>query len=233
MKQTTQNLEISSEQLAQYLAQQKPLLLFDLRDKQSFEKSHIKGSVHAVCNTQTKEKIMPKIPKNIKIILISEPESFAKETAEMMTSFGLDAYFLAGGLSSWNGKLSHGQTGKIISPDELAEKLDSVFLLDVRETTEFSEYQIPNSTNIPLEDLFDSETIEKIPKDKSVVTICPHGNRAMVASFALTRAGIDSQTLAGGLAGWNQILKPVTIVQNPRVIQVQKIYIYLEKVKKE
>jgi glyoxylase-like metal-dependent hydrolase (beta-lactamase superfamily II) len=39
----------------------------------------------------------------------------------------------------------------------------------------------------------------------------------------LTRAGIDSQTLAGGLAGWNQILKPIYIVQKPKVIQVQKI----------
>lgn len=224
MKQTTQNLEISSEQLAQYLTQQDPLLLFDLREKQSFEKSHIKGSVHAVCNTQAKEKIIPKIPKNTKIVLISEPETFAKETAEMMASFGLDAYYLAGGISSWNGELSKGQTGKIITPDDLAGKLDSVFLLDVRDSSEFSEYQIPGSKNIPLEDLFDSKTLEKIPKDKEIVTICPHGNRAMVASFALARAGVDSKTLADGLAGWNQVLKPVTIVKEPtQIIQIQKV----------
>ena len=43
MKQATQNLEISSEQLSEYLDQQIPLLLFDLRDKENFEKSHIKG----------------------------------------------------------------------------------------------------------------------------------------------------------------------------------------------
>ena len=224
MKQTTQDLGVSSEQLGQYLAQQVPLLLFDLRDKESFEKSHIRGSVHAVCDTQAKEKIMPKIPKNTKIILISEPESFAKETAQMLTSFGLDAYFLAGGLSSWNGELSQGQTGKIIAPDELAKKLDSVFLLDVRDSSEFSEYQIPGSINIPLEDLFDSKTLEKIPKDKAIVTVCPHGNRAMVASFALARAGVDSQTLADGLAGWNQVLKPVTVVKEPtKIIQIQKV----------
>ena len=224
MKQTTKNLEISSEQLSKYLAQQVPLLLFDLRDKVNFEKSHIKGSVHAVCNIQAKEKIMPKIPKNTKIILISEPENFAKETAEMMTSFGLDANFLAGGISSWNGELSKGQTGKIITPNKLVKKLDSVFLLDVRDSSEFSEYQIPGSINIPLEDLFDSKIIEKIPKDKEVVTICPHGNRAMIASFALARAGIDSQTLADGLSGWNQVLKSVTVVKEPtKIIQIQKI----------
>ncbi len=224
MKQTTQNLEISSDQLSKYLTQQVPLLLFDIRDKESFEKSHIKGSVHAVCNTQAKEKIMPKIPKNTKIVLISEPENFAKETAEMMVSFGLDVYFLVGGISSWNGELTNGQTGKIITPDELVKKLDSVFLLDVRDSSEFSEYKIPNSTNIPLEDLFDSKIIEKIPKDKQVITICPHGNRAMIASFALARAGIDSQTLVDGLSGWNQVLKSVTVINEPtKIIQIQKI----------
>ncbi|MFB5621086.1 MAG: rhodanese-like domain-containing protein, partial [Nitrosopumilus sp.] len=224
MKQTTQNLEISSEKLSEHLAQEVPLLLFDLRNKENFEKSHIEGSVHAICNTQAKEKIMPKIPKNTKIILISEPENFAKDTAEMMTSFGLDAYFLAGGFSSWSGKLSQGQTGKIITPDDLAKKLDSVFLLDVRDPNEFSEYQIPGSNNIPLEELFDSKIIKTIPKDKEVVTICPHGNRAMIASFALARAGINSQTLADGLAGWNQVLKPVTVVNDPtKIIQIQKV----------
>jgi glyoxylase-like metal-dependent hydrolase (beta-lactamase superfamily II)/rhodanese-related sulfurtransferase len=167
---------------------------------------------------------MPKIPKVAKIVLISEPEEFAKNTANMMASVGLDAYYLEGGFSSWKGKISNGQTGKTILPDELAQKLDDVFLLDVRNTDEFSEYKIPGSKNIPLQDLFDTKTIQEIPKDKKIVTICPHGNRAMIASFALSRTGIDSQTLAGGLAGWNQVLKPVTVVTSPtRIIQVQKI----------
>lgn len=222
MEQT--QLGISSEQLEQDLIQQKPLLLFDLRTKESFEKSHISGSVHAVCDINAKEKIMPKIPKNAKIILISDPEEYAKETAHMMKSFGLDVYYLIGGFHSWKGSISKGVTGKMITPDNLAQKLESVFLLDVRNTDEYSEFQIPGSINIPLGDLFDSKTIAKIPKDKEIVTICPHGNRAMIASFALARAGIDSKTLEGGLAGWNQVLKPVTIVREPvQIIQVQKI----------
>jgi len=222
MKKTTPGM--SSEKLDLDLVQQRPLLLFDLRLKEDFEKSHVSGSVHAVCDAHAKEKIMPKIPKNTKIVLISEPEDFAKEIAEMMVSFGLDAHYLEGGFSSWQGKTSSGQTGKTIPPDQLTEKLEDMFLLDVRNADEFSEYRIPGSTNIPLGDLFDASTLQKIPKDKEVITICPHGNRAMIASFALERAGIHSQTLEGGLAGWNQFLKPVTAVQKPiKIIQVQKI----------
>ncbi|MCV0401820.1 MAG: MBL fold metallo-hydrolase [Nitrosopumilus sp.] len=220
----TSNLGISPSQLNEDLTNQKPLLLFDLRSKDVFESSHIEGSVHAVCDVQAKEKIMPKIPKNTKIVLISEPEDFSKETANMMSSFGLDAHYLEGGFSSWKGNLSKGQTGKIILPDDLAQKLNDVFLVDVRNTDEFSEYKIPGSVNIPLDDLFNSETLQKIPKDKQIVTICPHGNRAMVASFALARAGINSHVLKDGLAGWNQVLKPVTVVNEPiKIIQVQKI----------
>ena len=219
----TKNQKISSEQLNEELSQRKPLLLFDLRPKDQFEKGHVRGSVHAVCDAQAKEKIMPKIPKKAKVVLISEPEEIAKEIAQMMASFGLNAYYLEGGFYSWKGKTEEGQIGKIITSEQLESQLNQVFLLDVRNEDEFSEYQIPGSVNIPLDELFDEKVLEKIPKDKTVVTICPHGNRAMVASFALTRAGIDSQTLEGGLAGWNQVLKAITATQKPKIIQVQKI----------
>ena len=223
MNKNTKDHQISAKQLNDELSQQMPLLLFDLRPKDQFEKDHIKGSVHAVCDVQAKEKIMPKIPKNAKIVLISDPEDTARETTQMMNSFGLDAYYLEGGFYSWQGKTEKGQTGKVITADQLESQLENVFLLDVRNKDEFSEYQIPGSVNIPLDDLFNVNTLKNIPKDKPIVTICPHGNRAMVASFALARGGIDSQTLVGGLAEWNQVLKPVTVTQIPRIIQIQKV----------
>jgi len=224
MNQISKNLTISAQQLSQDVAQQTPMLIFDLRTSEQFEESHVPGSVHAVCDTHAKEKIMPKIPQNTKIVLISEPEEISKEIAAMMAGFGLDAYYLQCGFSGWNGDLTTGKTGKSITPDEVISKLDELYLLDVRDTEEFSEYQISGSVNIPLSDLFDPKTLQKIPQDKEIVTICPHGNRAMIASFALARAGIYSSTLAGGLTKWNQVLKPVIVVNEPiQVIQVQKV----------
>ena len=224
MKQTIKKLGILPEQLEEDLSNQEPLILFDIRPKDQFEESHVKGSVHAVCDARAKETIMPKIPKTTKIVLISSPEDYAKETAQMMSTFGLDAHYLVGGFSSWKGNLENGPTGKMIPAEELAQKLERVFLLDVRSKEEFSEYKIPGSVNIPLDDLLDSKTLEKIPKDKEVVTICPHGNRALIASFILSRAGLDSQTLGEGLASWNQVLKPITVVKEPvKIIQIQKV----------
>ncbi|MGH1568474.1 MAG: MBL fold metallo-hydrolase [Nitrosopumilus sp.] len=226
MNQTIENLGVTATQLAAKIYENGPLILFDLRDIDEFEKSHIAGSVHAVCDVKNKETIMPKIPKKAEIILISDPDEFAKNTAQMMTSFGLNANYLIGGFSNWIGQTSSGKTGKTITADELLKEIqtENVQLVDVRSKDEFSEFKIPNSLNIPLEGFFDSGVIEKIPKDKQIVTVCPRGHRAMIANFALSKFGIESKTLVGGLAQWNQTLKPVSIIHNPvKIIQMQKV----------
>lgn len=219
------NHAISTQDLENSIKSNEPMLLFDLRQKDEFEKRHVKGSAHAVCDTKAKETMMPNIPKNIKVVLVSEPEDQSKQVAEMMTGFGIDTYYLQGGFSSWTGDTTSGKTGKTITGEQLLERLhgNNLFLLDVRNEDEFTDYKIPGSVNIPLDKLFQKENISKIPQDKEIVTICPHGNRAMLASFALARHQIDSKTLENGLAGWNQVLKPVKVSDLPKIFQVQKI----------
>ncbi len=226
MNQTIENLGVTTTQLAAKIYENGPLILFDLRNIDEFEKSHITGSVHVVCDVKAKETIMPKIPKKAEIILISNSDEFAKNTAQMMTSFGLNANYLIGGFSNWVGQTSSGKTGKTVTADELLQEIqtDKVQIIDVRNKDEFSEFKILNSLNIPLDEFFDSNVAGKIPKDKQIVTVCPRGHRAMIANFALSKFGIESKTLVGGLAQWNQILKPVPIVNEPvRIIQMQKV----------
>lgn len=50
------------------------------------------------------------------------------------------------------------------------------FLLDVRSKSEFSMAHIPNSVNIPLEQI--REKMCSLPKDKHIVLICAYGLRA-------------------------------------------------------
>lgn len=216
---------ISAQDLENSIKSNEPMLLFDLRLKDEFEKNHIKGSAHAVCDAKAKETMMPKIPKNTKVVLVSETEDQSRQVAQMMSDYGIDAHYLQGGFSSWTGEITSGKTGKIIPGEQLLKRLDNnnVFLLDVRSEDEFSDYKIPGSVNIPLHKLFQKENISKIPQDKEIITICPHGNRAMLASFALARHQIDSKILENGLAGWNQVLKPVKVSDSPKIFQVQKI----------
>ncbi|NOJ32832.1 MAG: sulfurtransferase [Candidatus Nitrosocosmicus sp.] len=220
--------EITAEELQESLQKKDPLLIFDLRLQDVYKNGHIKGAVHAVCDARAKETIMPNIPKDVRIVLVDEDSLMASETAKMMRSFGLDTYYLKGGMKGWNKEIVKGNPPSSVEVYSLWEKIqdskDRIFLLDVRDVDEFSDFKIPGSVNIPLQDIFKEEHFSRIPKDKDIVTICPHGNRAMVATFALARNGIESRTLAGGLAGWSQVLNPITVVeQNPTIIQIEKI----------
>lgn len=225
MSDETEKFEITFDELYTLLQKKEPLLLFDLRLQNSYKEGHIKGSVHAVCDARAKETLMPKIPKNVKLVLIDEDGTMSTETATMMRSFGLNAHYLKEGMKGWTRELVKGSPPDAINPDELSQKLHdpNLYLLDVRDSDEFSEYNIPGSTNIPLSDLFNLENIPKIPHDKEIITICPHGNMATVATFALARNGIKAHVLKDGLAGWSQVLKSTGAEENPTVIQVEKI----------
>lgn len=227
MMKNKQEIVIDAETLYQDIKSQKPLLVFDLRAKNNFVQGHIEGSVHAVCDARAKDTIMPRIPKDVKIVLVDEDGKLAAETAIMMKSYGFDAYYLKDGIKSWNKNLIKKQTEVLISPQDLWAKLrqnEDIFLVDVRQPEEFSEFHIPGSINIPLAELFSINIQDKIPKGKQVVTICPHGNRSMVAAFALVRKGIEARSLTGGLAAWGQVLDSQTVTNDgTTIIQVEKI----------
>ncbi len=222
-----EKLAVTSEELDAVLKGGQSLLVFDLRLKEHFTRGHVEGSVHAVCDSRAKETIMPRIPKDVKIVLIDEDGSMSSETAGMMASYGLDAHFLKGGIKGWNKGLVKKDIQTVITPDELWYKItknENLVLVDVREPDEFSDFKIEGSLNIPLVDLFKKEIVESIPKDKQVVTICPHGNRSMVGTFALARNGIEALSLEGGLAGWSQVLSSQIVTREGIVIlQVEKV----------
>lgn len=223
-------ISISADNLSKLIEEKQSVLLFDLRSKERYNQGHISGASHAVCDANTKQTIMPKIPKNIKIILIDDDGTFSRETAEMMRSMQFDSYYLNGGMMNWKGELTKDSMSDSISSIDLWEKLnqknenEKLLLLDVREPEEFSDFKIPGSKNIPLQELSKKENLEKISTDKLIITICPHGNRAKIASFLLENNNLPSKTLTGGLSNWNQVLIDTMEEHSDLlVIQVHKI----------
>ncbi|MFM7796198.1 MAG: rhodanese-like domain-containing protein [Candidatus Nitrosotenuis sp.] len=222
------NIEISSVELAQILQERSNSLILDIRSKDNYMSGHISGSANAVCTSmQQKQIIMSKIPPNMKVILIDEDGSEAKQNATMMARFGFDAHYLKDGFKSWTGQIVKSTQDTTISGDILWNSIrqdNDVFLLDVREPQEFAEFKIPGAVNIPLSQLFMPGSQLQIPKDKKIVTICSHGNRSMVATFALAQNGLESTSLVGGMSLWNQVLGATVLKENDIVIiQVEKI----------
>ena len=222
------NIEITPEELTQILQSKSNTLILDIRSKENYISGHISGAANAVCSSmQQKQIIMSKIPPSMKVILIDNDGAEAKQNATMMARFGFDAHYLKDGIKSWNGELVESTQDTIISGDNLWNSIKSdsdVFLLDVREPQEFAEYRIPGAVNIPLSQLFMPGSQSQLPKDKKIVTICSHGNRSMVATFALAQNGLESTSLVGGMSLWNQVLNPTTLKENDvTIIQVEKV----------
>ncbi len=222
------DIELTAEELSKILQNKDNTLILDIRPKESYMFGHISGAANAICNSmQQKQIIMSKIPPSMKIILIDDDGSESKQNATMMARFGFDAHYLKDGMSSWQGELVKSGHDTSISGDKLWNSIkgnDDVFLLDVREPQEFADFRIPGAVNIPLSQLFANDSLSQIPKDKKIITICSHGNRSMVATFALAKNGLESTSLIGGMSLWNQVLNCSILKEGDiTIMQVEKI----------
>ena len=84
------SFSISAEELKSMLDSKQPLMVFDIGEKQRYEKEHIPGSSYAVCNEESKKNIMPKLPKDVEIVLVAEKDEYTKQMAVMMHQMGLN-----------------------------------------------------------------------------------------------------------------------------------------------
>ncbi|QLH09514.1 MBL fold metallo-hydrolase [Candidatus Nitrosotenuis sp. DW1] len=222
------SIEITQDELLSNIESKIPLLILDIRAKDSYMQGHIQGAANAICDSmQQKQVIMSKIPQNMRIVLIDDDATVAKENATMMARFGFDAHYLKDGMKGWDKETVKSTQDTTVSGDNLWNSIkqnEDVFLLDVREPQEYAEFRIPGAVNIPLSRLFMPGSQSEIPKDKKIITICSHGNRSMVATFALAKNGIESTSLVGGMAWWNQVLNATTLKEGDvTIIQVEKI----------
>jgi len=73
---------------------------------------------------------------------------------------------------------------------------DRVFLLDVRDPSEFKAGHVAGAVNIPLNDL--RQRMAEVPKDREVWSYCFVGQRSYYAVRALSQYGYDIKSLSGG-----------------------------------
>ena len=82
----------------------------------------------------------------------------------------------------------------IVHWDELDK--EPVFMLDVRDPSEYRQDHIKGAVNIPLNELRDR--MGEVPKDREVWTYCFVGQRSYYASRALSQYGYNIKNLSGG-----------------------------------
>jgi len=96
-----------------------------------------------------------------------------------------------------------------IEPDWVAEHLDQVHVLDVRQPQEMQESlgRIAAAQLIPLNEL--KARLAEIPRDKPVVAVCHAGTRSAQATVILRSDGLTRcANLRGGMLLWKQLGLP-------------------------
>jgi rhodanese-related sulfurtransferase len=78
-------------------------------------------------------------------------------------------------------------------------------LVDVREPYEVEVWQLNFGLKIPARDL--PENLDKLPKDKIIITACPGKERSNSSAMYLRSKGYDARYLEDGLLGLMTYLK--------------------------
>ena len=98
-------------------------------------------------------------------------------------------------------------TVRQLSVNELQNKInqkENIFLLDVREPSEYQYAHIENSTLIPLNQI--PNRLAELNIDREIVVICHHGMRSQQAANYLIQSGFKNITnLTGGIDAWSCI----------------------------
>ncbi|MDU2672414.1 MAG: rhodanese-like domain-containing protein [Clostridium sp.] len=87
-----------------------------------------------------------------------------------------------------------------ISALKLINEVDNLLILDVRRFSEFKSGKIPNSINIPVDDLeFELDELKEF-KEKPILVYCKSGIRSTVACTLLEEEGFSNlYNLRGGI----------------------------------
>ncbi|WP_038056105.1 rhodanese-like domain-containing protein [Thermus amyloliquefaciens] len=96
-----------------------------------------------------------------------------------------------------------------IQPAAAKQMMDTldVFILDVREPSEFKDGRIPGAVNIPIRDL--PKRLGEIPKGKPIIVYCGIGHRGAMALVFLRGQGYNVKSILGGYKAWTGANLPV------------------------
>ena len=82
----------------------------------------------------------------------------------------------------------------------VADRIDELQLVDVRDADEWEAGHIDGAVNIPEGDL--AERLAELDRARPVVTVCRAGSRSDDAAEWLRGQGFDAQSLDGGMLSW-------------------------------
>ncbi|MFN2399974.1 MAG: rhodanese-like domain-containing protein [Gemmatimonadaceae bacterium] len=183
-------------------------LVVDVRSSERFAERHVPGTINIPLGKKFSTWAGSLVPYDIDFyILVDEDAPHAAEHAAYdLALIGLERVagsFMTDAIDAWNASGRPIGTVPQMKVTDLATKSDrdEVFILDVRNGSEWEAGHMPNAANIPLALL--TERLSEIPTDRPIVVHCQTGGRSSIAASVIRRSGIlNVINLVGGYAGW-------------------------------
>lgn len=95
-----------------------------------------------------------------------------------------------------------------IDIDQIASALeDGAFVIDVRETGEYSAGHVPGAVNIPMGRL--TSRLGELDRGAPVHLVCASGNRSTAMADVLVAQGLEAVNVLGGTDAWIRSGRPV------------------------
>lgn len=128
------------------------------------------------------------------LILIPETHKQVEEAVRHLVRMGYDRVvgYLKGGMHAWEVSGRKYERIPAVHAADLDERLHSSekpLLLDVRKETEFTAARLPGAMHVFLGEL--PARLDELPKDRTIVTFCGSGRRAIIAASILKRNGFE------------------------------------------
>ncbi len=120
----------------------------------------------------------------------------------------------------------------VLSPEEVKKRIDQdeiQFIFDLRNAEEFAGWRIDGKTeieslNIPQPDFVGEENkyLDRFPKDRTILTVCAHGDSSQYSAELLRERGFTALSLAGGMDAWSEYYETRQVQASPAVYQISR-----------
>ncbi|HXV48089.1 MAG TPA: rhodanese-like domain-containing protein, partial [Candidatus Binatia bacterium] len=225
---------ISCQDLAQLMASNGLLAVFDVRERGEYNECQIPNTT-SLPRSQIEFRIAELVPNHgILIVVYDEGGKRAPLAAETMTGLGYkNVAILQGGLAAWQlegratidgvnvpskafgERVYHDQKVPELSAEELSallESEDDLTILDMRTPEEYGRFCIPGGLNVPGGDLI--LWVDELRQKPSVIVNCAGRTRSIIGAAALRRMGLSNvRALKNGTMGW--VLAGFELERNP------------------
>lgn len=178
------------------------MIVLDCRSPEAFA-SHIPGALNVYHSSSFATWAGTILPPDVPIILVLEKATDLWDICWQLLRIGYDLPkgWLAGGMKAWRTAAKELEFMPLMSVRDLSRQREELFVLDVRQKTEWRTGHIKGATHITGAAL--PERYQEVPREKTVAVVCGSGYRSSVSASLLKHKGYNHVVnVLGGMAAW-------------------------------